>query len=189
MKKEREQEKDVEKNRVKEWFSLCFSVARTCDCACARVFSQSIVAADVLRGGCDSSCGRGRKRRKRGEDGGESESCSRGRKQRVGAGIDISTRETFLPLAGLRRFKVLFFSVLSLSAWLSSSLSRLRKVTVFFPQPGNKCAQNCKFRPLPSLVPFDAGISPSYVLFFLKFPFLSSFYFSSVSIGRNMGFK
>lgn len=43
-------------------------------------------------------------------DGGESESCSRGRKHRVGVGIDISTRETFLPLAGLRRFKVLFFS-------------------------------------------------------------------------------
>lgn len=121
MKKEREQEKDVEKNRVKEWFSLCFSVARTCDCACARVFSQSIVAADVLRGGCDSSCGRGRKRRRRGEDGGESESCSRGRKQRVGAGIDISTRETFLPLAGLRRFKVLFFSVLSLRGCLARS--------------------------------------------------------------------
>lgn len=75
----------------------------------------------MLRGGCDSSCGRGRKRRRRGEDGGESESCSRGRKQRVGAGIDISTRETFLPLAGLRRFKVLFFSVLSLRSCLARS--------------------------------------------------------------------
>lgn len=36
------------------------------------------------RGGCDSSCGRGRKR---------TSPVSRGRKQRVGVGIDISTRE------------------------------------------------------------------------------------------------
>lgn len=137
----------------------------------------------MLRGGCDSSCARGRRRTRRGrERERESESCSRGRKQRVGAGIDISTRETFLPLAGLRRFKVLFFSVPSLSFFLSPShcafrslflrgcstrslflsrslassvgrsLSRLNGVTVFFPwRRENEYAQNCKFRPFPSI--------------------------------------
>jgi len=62
---------------------------------CARAYTLALarplhVRACVCRGGCDSSCGRGR----------ESESCSRGRKQRVGVRINISTRETLLPVSG-----------------------------------------------------------------------------------------
>ena len=125
---ERGEEKRKRKENVFSFFSFAYArlCVRTYVCVYARAFSQRI---GVLRGGCDSSCARGRWRTRRGrERERESESCSRGRKQRVGAGIDISTRETFLPLAGLRRFKVLFFSVPSLSFFLSPSHCAFRSL-------------------------------------------------------------
>lgn len=78
----------------------------------------------ALRGGCDSSCGRGRKRRRRGRGWGRERVLFPWQEAASGGGDRyIDSRETFLPLAGLRRFKVLFFSALSLPSFLFLSLA------------------------------------------------------------------
>lgn len=179
---ERGEEKRKRKENVFSFFSFAYArlCVRTYVCVYARAFSQRI---GVLRGGCDSSCARGRRRTRRGRErereraspvpvAGSSEwgrgSIYRLEKRSCRQQDCVDSRSSFslFPLSlsfFLRltaRFVLSFFAAarlarslsLSLASSLGRSLSRLNGVTVFFPwRRENEYAQNCKFRPFPSI--------------------------------------